>query len=202
MLHHSLLYSLIRRSKIILLVGLVAGILSLLASLLFPLEYRADAQVLIIPQSRYGVDPYTVVKSAERVGENIVAIMKTDDFYQKVIIQSGLTLDTSRFADVSERVKRKRWQMAVKASVVYGTGIVNISAYHAQPDEAKAFAAAAAGTLAAKGWEYVGGDVTIKVVNPPVVTRWPARPNLAVNALAGFVAGVIGAVVFLIAKND
>jgi len=202
MLHHSLLYSLIRRSKIILLVGLVAGILSLLASLLFPLEYRADAQVLIIPQSRYGVDPYTVVKSAERVGENIVAIMKTDDFYQKVIIQSGLTLDTSRFADVSERVKRKRWQMAVKASVVYGTGIVNISAYHAQPDEAKALSAAAAGTLAAKGWEYVGGDVTIKVVNPPVVTRWPARPNLAVNALAGFVAGVIGAVVFLIAKND
>ena len=157
---------------------------------------------MIIPQSRYGVDPYTVVKSAERVGENIVAIMKTDDFYQKVIIQSGLTLDTSRFADVSERVKRKRWQRAVRASVVYGTGIVNISAYHAKPDEAKALAAATAETLAAKGWEYVGGDVTIKVVNPPLVTRWPARPNLAVNALAGFVAGVIGAVVFLIAKND
>jgi len=142
MLHHSLLYSLIRRSKIILLAGLGAGILSLFAGLLFPLEYRADAQALIIPQSRYGVDPYTVVKSAERVGENIVAIMKTDDFYQKVVTQSGPALDTSRFAGVSERVKRKRWQRAVRASVVYGTGIVNISAYHAKPDEAKALAAA------------------------------------------------------------
>ena len=191
MLHHSLLYSLIRRSKIILLAGLGAGILSLFAGLLFPLEYRADAQALIIPQSRYGVDPYTVVKSAERVGENIVAIMKTDDFYQKVVAQSGPALDTSRFAGVSERVKRKRWQRAVRASVVYGTGIVNISAYHAKPDEAKALAAATAETLAAKGWEYVGGDVTIKVVNPPLVTRWPARPNLAVNALAGFVVGVV-----------
>lgn len=201
MFHHSLIFILLRRAKTILLIGASAAVLSLLATLLFPLEYRADAQALIIPQSRSGVDPYTIVKSAERVGENLVAIMKTDDFYQKVLDQSGHTLDTSRFIDVSERTKRKRWQKAVQTSVVYGTGIINISAYHSQPDGAKALAAAAAETLAAKGWEYVGGDVTIKVVNSPIVTRLPARPNVAVNVLAGFLVGLAVAGVWVVRRH-
>jgi capsular polysaccharide biosynthesis protein len=191
MFGHSPINLLKRRYKLVVLVGLFAATLSLLASFIFPLEYRADAQVLIISKSRSGVDPYTVVKSAERVAENIVAVMRTDDFYKKVVFESGRNLDTSRFDAVSERKKRKLWQKTLQTSVVYGTGVLNISAYHPSPAEAKRFASAAADTLAAKGWEYIGGDVTIKVVNEPVVSRFPVRPNLLINILAGFVAGII-----------
>ncbi len=178
-----------RRYKLIIFVGILVAMLSLIVSLFFPREYRADAQVLIISKSRYGVDPYTVVKSAERIGENLVQIVKTDDFYKKVLEQPGFDLDKTKFEKLTERKKRKEWQEAVKTSVVYGTGVLNISAYHIDPAQAKEYAGATASAMASQGWQYVGGDVTIKVVNEPVVTRFPARPNLFTNMILGFLVG-------------
>ena len=182
---------LVRRHRLLLTVGLVFAGASLLITLLFPLQYRADAQVLIISRTRTGVDPYTVVKSAERVGENIAAVMKTDDFFAKVKDQKGYTIDWRPFTNLPERDKRKRWQKTVQASVVYGTGVLNVGAYDENAETARSLAGAVVDTLAARGWEYVGGDVTIKVVNAPVSTRWPVRPNLIVNVMAGLVAGML-----------
>mgnify|MGYP001607110026 CR=1 FL=1 len=199
--HHSALAILTRHIRLIIAVGLLAALVSLLVSLFFPLEYRADAQVLIISQSRSGVDPYTVVKSAERVGENVSAVMKTNDFFEKVTRQEGYTLDLSRFENIPERVKRKRWQKTVESSVVYGTGVLGISAYHEDAEQAAQFAGAAADTLAARGWEYVGGDVTIKVVNRPVATRFPVRPNLLANAVLGFLSGIILVYILLLKRG-
>jgi capsular polysaccharide biosynthesis protein len=182
-----------RRAKLIVFVGFLFAVFSVAISLLFPLQYRADADVLIISKSRYGVDPYTVVKSAERVGDNLIEIMKTSDFYDKVMSNPTFSLDKSRFEgqNLTERQKRKHWAEDLNASVVYGTGVVRISAYHVLPEQSKNLAAAAADTLATRGWEYVGGDVSIKVVNPPVATLFPVRPNLPINALVGFGLGVI-----------
>ncbi|OGH69808.1 MAG: hypothetical protein A3C90_03280 [Candidatus Magasanikbacteria bacterium RIFCSPHIGHO2_02_FULL_51_14] len=180
-----------KRWKAIALGGLAVAFVSFVASVAIPLEYRADAQVLIISRSRYGVDPYTVVKSAERIGENLVQLVKTDDFYRKVVAQPQYTLDLSRFLNVDERTRRKRWARSVNASVVFGTGVLNVSAYHRSPQEAERFAGAAADALVAYGAEYVGGDVALKVVNPAIATRVPVRPNVLVNALVGFVLGVL-----------
>lgn len=180
-----------KRAKIISIVGVVVGVLAMLASFMMPLEYRADAQVLIISQTRYGVDPYTVVRSAERVGENIAQVMETQDFYQKVVAQKRFGLDTSRFEHVPERTQRKRWAKALDGSVVFGTGVLNVSAYHKDPAQAEAFANAAAAALVEKGWEYVGGDVTMKIVNDAVVTRWPARPNVLLNTILGLIVGMV-----------
>lgn len=189
-LQHTPVQILFKHWKAILLTGLVVATLAGGVSLVFPLEYRADAQVLIISQSRYGVDPYTVVKSAERVGENLVEIIKTNDFYNKVITQPGYNLDKAKFTNVTERTKRKNWQKAIKTNVVYGTGVLNISAYDKNPAQAMQYAGAVAATLSGQAWQYVGGDVIIKVINDPVATQWPARPNVVLNAVLGLIVGM------------
>ncbi len=176
--------------------GLIVAVLAGALSLLFPLEYRADAGVLIVSKSRYGVDPYTVVKSAERVGENLVQVMKTDDFYEKVKIQEGYGVDWRAFESLTERKKRKYWQKQLQGSVVFGTGVLNISAYHTDAQGARELAGAAADALVSRGWQYVGGDVTMQVVNSPVATDWPVRPNIIINAILGFfIGGLLGAFV-------
>ncbi|HQF56908.1 MAG TPA: hypothetical protein PK831_00160 [Candidatus Magasanikbacteria bacterium] len=190
-----------KRYKFIIFSGLLIGTVALLVSLLFPLEYRADAQALIISKSRYGVDPYTVVKSAERVGENLVQVIGTSDFYNKVMLQAGYNIDRTKFDKLSERERRKLWQKTVKSSVVYGTGVVNVSAYDSNVNQAKQLAGATVDALAAKGWEYVGGDVTIKVVNQPVVTRFPVRPNIILNFAMGFVVGMVLSSLLVIKKK-
>jgi len=191
MLHASPLRLLLKRKKIIMLAGIIVAIIAGIITALFPLQYRADAQVLIISQSRYGVDPYTVIRSAERVGENISQVMKTSDFYNKVRELGQAGIDWSQFEGLNDRDKRKKWEKTIEPSVVYGTGVLNVSAYSVDSAEAQALAAAAANTLVSKGWEYVGGDVTIKIVNQPIVTRYPVRPNILINVVLGFIVGIL-----------
>jgi len=188
---HNPLERLHRRFKLIFLVGILVALLSVGFTFVFPLEYRADAQVLIISKSNSGIDPYTLVRSAERVGDNVIQVMKTDDFYQKVKAQKNYDIDWTAFESKGEREKRKLWQKTLVPSVVYGTGVLNISTFSTNSDTAVKLAAACADALVSQGWQYVGGDVTMKVVNNPIATRWPVRPNLVLNALLGFVVGTL-----------
>ncbi len=200
-LQHTPWQILTKHWRLVFSVGLAAAVAAVLISLVFPLEYRADAQVLVISKSRYGVDPYTAAKSAERVGENLSQIVKTNDFFNKVMAQGGYNLDKSRFENITEIAKRKRWQKTIDVSVVYGTGVLNVSAYSADKNQAGQLAGAAASALVNYGWEYVGGDAEMKIVNEPVVTRWPARPNLPVNAVLGFCIGIIAMSAGVLNKN-
>ncbi len=203
MRHHPI-YQIKKQWKFIFLLSLICGLLGGLASLLMPLEYRSDAQVLIISKTRFGVDPYTVVKSAERVGDNVVKVMGTSDFYEKVFSLEEYALDNSKFEGkkITERVKRKRWKKALEPSMEYGTGVLNISTFNTNSNEATKLAAASARALELHGWEYVGGDVTFKVVNDPITTKWPARPNLLLNALIGFLTGGLLITLFISWKKN
>lgn len=187
--------------KTIFLWGILSALVVSSLSLLFPLEYRADAAVYIISKSRYGVDPYTVVKSAEQVGQNITQVMKTQDFFDKVMTLVPASFDKSQFQNVTDRVRTKRWQKAVDGSVIFGTGVLNVSAYHRDPAQANILATALVDTLVQKGYEYVGGDVTIKQVNKAIVSRFPVRPNVVLNAFLGFVLGLFVSSILLFKKT-
>ncbi len=178
-----------RKWKKIISISVLFAFIGFTLSFSFPLQYRADAQVLIISQTRQGVDPFTVARSAERIGQNLVEVMGTGDFFNKVKINSGQKVDWSFLDGLTEREKRKLWKKTVAPSVSYGTGVLNISTYHTDPVQAVALASAVSDALIKKGWEYVGGDVNIKLVNHPVATPWPVRPNIALNTLLGFILG-------------
>ncbi len=180
-----------KRWKIIAIFGLLFAIITTGLTFLFPLQYKAEAQVFIISQTREGVDPYTTVKSAERIGENLAQIVTTDDFYQKVIGQDGYGIDKNYFNGLTDRQRRKLWGKTVNGSVVFGTGVFNITAYHEDPSQARRIVAAAANALVTQGWQYVGGDVIIKLVNQPVTTPFPARPNILLNSILGLLIGIL-----------
>lgn len=195
------LHLLQKRWKMITLVSIFFGICAFAISFAFPWEYRAEAQVFILSSSRYGVDPYTVVKSAERVGENMVQIMKTNDFYQKVRSQPGFGVEWSTFDRLDELHRRKKWHKTVEANVVYGTSVLSLRAYNIDSDQAKALAGAMAATLVSNGTEYVGSDVAFKIVNDPVVSERPVRPNIILNILIGLVLGFLVSV-FVVVRRE
>lgn len=196
------LHKIWRRRRLVFLVGALFALLSVFASLFLPLQYRAEAQVFIISKARYGVDPYTVIKSAERVGDNLSQIVGTNDFFEKVMRQPGYSFDQSRFKDVDEKIKRKRWQQSVETSVVYGTGLLSVKAYGDTIRDAEQLAGAVAATLISQGWEYAGNEISIKMVNEPVANKWPARPNFPINAALGFLAGLMLSAVVVIMKKS
>ncbi len=191
--------ALARRSKLIFVSGIIGALIALVGSVVMPLEYRADAQILLISQARFGTDPYTAARSSEKIAQNLSEVVGTNDFYEKVV--TGRTLDLSRFQG-EERAKRKRWQKAVTAGVSYGTGVLNVSAYHKAPAGAVALAQAVSDTLVTQGHEYIGSGVTIKIVNPPVSTKFPARPNIPTNMVMGFALGVVIMSVLVVRRKE
>ena len=188
---HKPLSQIKKHSRLILLSGFVAACLAFLGSLFLPVEFSADAQMLLVSKTRYGVDPYTAVKSAERVGENLSRIVGTDLFFTDVLSQTQFSLDTEKFEGLTKRKQRKAWEKTIEANVVFGTGILNVRAYHSNKQQAINYANAAMHTMIDKGWEYVGGDVSMQVINQPVVNPLPARPGFIMNFFGGFILGMI-----------
>ena len=177
--------------KLIISWGVIFALLSVLVSVFFPPYYSATTQVLIISRDRSGVDPYTQVKSAERIGENLAQVMKTTDFMNKVMSSGTATFDKTRWQGLTDRKLRKQWQRDVEGTMAYGSSLLNIKTFGRSQDDAKALAAAVTDTVSSRGWEYVGGDVAIKVVNDPLVSSWPTRPNYVMNAGVGLVLGLL-----------
>ena len=184
--------------KMVFFWGLFFATVSVGVSLLLPRQYSADSQVLIITKDRYGVDPYTQAKAAERIGENLAQIMKTADFYNKVLA-SEFTFDRDAWKNISsERLRRKNWQKDVLANVVYGTSLMKITVYRSTPAEAVSLSNAVTQTITNRGWEYIGGDAVIKVVSDPLASRWYAKPNFIVNGVLGFFIGMFLAALWVV----
>lgn len=175
--------------KLLVLWGVILALLCGAVSLLFPRYYSAVSQVLIISRDRSGVDPYTQAKSAERVGGDLVQVMMTTDFYNKVMDNTAATFDKNRFKSLRERKQRQQWRRDVKPEVVYSTSLLRITVYAPTPEDAANFARAISHTVTSRGWEYVGGDVTLKEVDSPLVSRFPTRPNYLFNMVLGFFVG-------------
>lgn len=187
-----------RHFKLLAVWGVVVALAAAGVSLFIPMQYSAVSQLLIISRSQGGVDPYTQAKAAERVGENISEVMRTSDFYGKVL-DSAVAFDKASWKKLSERAERKKWQRDVLPESVYGTSLLKITVYGATQSEAINLSNAVTQTVASRGWEYVGGDVVLKQVDNPLVSRFPARPNIIINTLAGFAIGVFLSGLWLVA---
>ena len=180
-----------KHAKLIFAWGFIFAVLSAGISFFFPKQYLATSQVLIISRDRAGVDPYTQARSAERIGANLAQVMKTTDFYNKVMSSNAYSFDRSKWQNLSDREQRKKWVKDVQANMVYGASLMNINVYSYSQNEAINLSNAITQTLAAQGWEYLGGDVAMKAISNPLVSRWFARPNIFINSAVGLLIGVL-----------
>jgi len=179
-----------RNFKLVFTWGVLLAILSSGLSLLFPWKYSAQSQVLIISRDRSGVDPYTQAKSAERIGDNLTQVMQTADFMQKVLETPNASFDKTRWQNLTDRKMRKQWQKDVVGEIQYGSSLMKITVYSGK-DDVLPLANTVTDALVTHGWEYVGGDVALKTVSSPLPSRFIAKPNIILNALLGFLAGVV-----------
>jgi capsular polysaccharide biosynthesis protein len=158
-------------------------------SFIEPMQYSATVQLLVIEKVSPVVDPYTALKSAERIGANLASLIKTSTFFDK-ILHAGYNIDLSYFKS-DENQKRKQWEKMVDAQTVPGTGFLSITVYHENRDQADQISQAIAYTLATKARDYVGSEIDVKVVDLPLISKFPVRPNLILRFFAGIFLGLI-----------
>lgn len=180
---------LVERNRFLISTGVVVAILTVGVSLVMPLRYSATGSVLIQPRQGFGIDLYTVLKSAERTGEDIARVIETSTFLEAVLA-SEPAIANDQFP-AGERDRRRHWKKVIEPQVHPGSGVLNVVAYDEDPRQARIIAQAVITTLVQTGSEYVGEGTKFKVVDTPIVSRFPVKPNVFVNAIVGFLFGVI-----------
>ncbi|MDD5726782.1 MAG: hypothetical protein PHC53_05280 [Patescibacteria group bacterium] len=186
----NILYLYARAWRLLLLVTLGGMIIALLGSAIQPLKFSSTIRLLITQTNATGVDPYTAIKSTERIGQNLTEIIYTSSFFNAVMQQSGI--DSTYFPQ-DEIDKRQEWKDTVETNVVAGTGIMEVIVYHKDRNQATAIAVAVAKELAAQAPNYFGYSVRLQIIDDPLPSRFFAKPdflrNGALGALFGFLVG-------------
>ncbi len=177
-----------------------AAMMVLAAALSFvrPLEYSSTMRLLIIQRASVSLDPYTAIRSAESIADNLSQIIYTSVFFDKVT-GAGFKIDKSYF-NANETKRRRQWSRMVSTQVTHETGFLQISVYHKNKDQASEIARAIAYALTTEGNQYIGGhDLAIQLVDTPLQSRFPVRPNVPLNAFLGAVIGVVLSALYLVA---
>ncbi|MFA4953981.1 MAG: hypothetical protein WC641_01565 [Patescibacteria group bacterium] len=177
--------------------GLIGAVLALGFSLAQPLRYSSTERVLITQTNATGLDPYTAIKSTERIAQNLSEIVYTTSFFNAVMAKANL--DKSYFPQ-DEISKRDKWRNTIEVTVVPNTGIASIIAYHPRREQATELAVRVAQELVNITPNYFGYSVRVQVIDDPLPSRFFAKPDFLRNVLLGAVAGLLIAAAWLLAK--
>jgi capsular polysaccharide biosynthesis protein len=185
----------------VLMFGLLGLVLALIVSFVQPLQYSSTVRLLILQDVGSGVDAYTASRSEERIADNLSTILYTSTFFDQVM-NAGFDIDQTVFpADAYKQ--RKVWGRMVKATVTRGSGLLSVTAYHRDIKEAEQIVRAISYVLTQRVGEYTsGGSVAARLVDEPLNSRWPVKPNIIVNLLSGFILGGFVGIGFILLQTE
>lgn len=189
----------LRSWRFVVLVTGVGLALALGFSLVQPLRYSSTVRLLITQTSLTGVDPYTAIKSTERIAQNLSEIIYTTSFFDAVTAAD--TIDRSYFSE-DEITKRAKWRDTIETGVSAGTGVMTVAAFHPDRAEATELAVRVARELATLAPNYFGYSVRVQVIDDPLPSRFFAKPDFLRNALFGAVFGFLFASAYVMGKKD
>lgn len=178
-----------RSWKFLIVTAVLGALFAALLSLSLPLEYSSAVRVLVIQPSATGFDPYTAIKSTERIATSLSELVYASTFFDNVMRQ-GQGFDPSYFPS-QENDKRKLWRKALQLDVAAGTGIMTITAYHPVREQARILVDGVAKELALQTPNFFGSNVRVQVIDSPLDSRWFTRPNFALNGSFGAFIGLL-----------
>lgn len=170
-------------------------IVSFVIVLVQPFRYSATVRLLIIQRSSLTLDPFNALKAAERISDSLSQVVYTSTFFDQVM-QTSYPVDRNFSKD--DRTRRRQWRKMLDTEVVRGTGLLSVSTYHKNREQARAYALAIGEVFMRQGPDYVGGgDVQIRLVDTPLLSRYPAKPNVFTNLFLGLVLGAVAGLLYL-----
>ncbi len=171
-------------------------ILATILTVVQPFKYGASSQILII-QNSISSDPYTASKSTEYLSNILAKVVYSNSFFENVL-NSGYAVDKSYFGQTVKK-QMKTWNKTVSTKANNDSGIITINVYHKDRTQTDLIARAIVYTLQTKHGLYHGGadNVSIKVIDDPITSNYPVKPNLILNFNLALVLGLIFSGVYI-----
>jgi len=171
-------------------------ILALILTVAQPFKYGSSSQVLII-QNSVSSDPYTASKSTEYLSNILAKVVYSNSFFENVL-NSGYAIDKNYFGQTIKS-QMKIWNKTISAKSNNDSGIISINVYHKDRSQTDLIARAVVYTLQTKHGLYHGGsdNVSIKVIDDPITSNYPVKPNLILNFGLALFLGLIFSGVYI-----
>lgn len=188
-------YQLLKNKKqtIISLVALFVLAVTVL-SVVQPFKYSSNLRLLAFQSqsnNEVGADPYAMTRANEYLSNILAKVTASNSFYNRVLT-SGFDIDQNYFGS-SAKTQAKRWHKTISAQAINDTGIIVITAYHSERAQAEAIARAVGHVLMTQHTNYhgLGDNLKIKLLDEPLTSNYPVKPNLALNLILAVVLGLI-----------
>ncbi len=187
--------------KLIVKICLAVIVLVVVVSLFMPQQYRAQTKLLIIQHQSLSLDTYLAAKSAEKIGKILSEVVYSSSFFDEVW-QAGFNIGTDWGETAKER--RRIWKRRVELSPITQTSLIEVNTYHKDRVSVEQLAQAMIYVLIERGSQYHGGgdQVEIKLIDKPIVSNYPVRPNLILNAIGALLIGLVISFIYVYLKPD
>ncbi|MBU4482208.1 hypothetical protein KKC16_02030, partial [Patescibacteria group bacterium] len=175
----------------IIVITLVMVILSLVLSIIRPLEYRTRVDLLIISKQSANMDAYQSARASEKLAQTLASVIKTKSFLNQVL-QTNFGIAPNALPK-DEKELRQVWQNKINAQLLPESSILRVDVYDKSKIQSNKISKAVAYVLTNQANEYYGNssDISIKIVNESLTSRYPVRPNIILNLILGCMIGLI-----------
>ncbi|MFA6296228.1 MAG: Wzz/FepE/Etk N-terminal domain-containing protein [Patescibacteria group bacterium] len=180
---------------------LIFSVIGFVASVVQTQKYESTVQLLVIQKYGDQFDAFTAKRSAETVAETLSSVVYTSSFMNQTL-NAPLGITDNFPKDLKER--KQAWKKEINARLLEG-GNFQIIVRDKDRDQAEKIAYGVAYIFVTNGSEYHGGgqQVDIKMVEKPITSVKPVSPNIYLNTILGFVAGLFTAIgiIFLLPEK-
>lgn len=177
-------------------------LLGLIFSFAQPLKYRSSIKLLVVQNSTSGSsDAYAMMRSTEYLSKVLTKVTYSTTFADKVFVASG-DIDRAYFGDTAKKLS-KTWEKTVESKNVNETGIMEINVYHTNREQAEKIVRSIGAILITQNNEYhgMGESIKVKLLDQPITTNYPVKPNLPVNMAIALFTGLFVALAWLYLAN-
>lgn len=181
-----------KRKMTVISITLIFVIIGLVITLAQPLKYRSSSRLLIL-QPNTAADAYAVARSNQYIGGLISEVIYSGAFLDS-LKASTFTFDRNYFNGTYKQ-NIKEWKKTVYAKSGGDTGVIDIEIYHTNPEEAKNISLAV-NQLIISGqspYKFNAAQTKISVIDQPIVSSFPVKPNIAINLGLGLLFGFLSA---------
>ena len=187
--------------KTIIYTVLIFLVISLVVTFTQPLKYRVQAKVLVVQSFEERTDSYSASKMNEYLSGLLAKIVSSESFYSQAT-KTGFNIDAGYFSG-SKKKQIKQWNKTVQARSLYDSGIIALSIYHTDKQQAENIAQATIFTLkTTNNFYHSMPGVDIRIIDSPSISVFPVKPNIIFNAIIGIIFGIAFGVLLVYRKEQ
>lgn len=188
----------IRKKSVIGIFVLAFFIVGVGLTLVQPLKYSSSLRLLVVQDAgAVAGDPYAIARSNEYLSDVLSKVTYSTSFYSRAV-NAGFNIDKAYFGQTSKQVA-KNWNKTIEVKKINNSGIISVTAYHPDQSQAEKISRAIGYVLITQNQSYhgLGDKISLKLLDEPINSAWPVKPNLPLNAALSLFLGLVFGLVYV-----